>query len=401
MKKLFITCLILLATGIINAQESKREYLQKVLEKLEEIESASYTTIVEVWQPGDTAALSIHPPCFTKEYNNPKDTTIGAIYIELDPNDKKKIEFCYDGTSRTLVNHSKKTLVIDDFTARPLPYRPVSPPFYTYTKNVLKYALTTGDNITISLQDMGDNYYFRLLIEEDRQVEFFGEAYHMPKPPFYVEPTSIYEIWIDKEKNLPYKLRREMSHDISVTTVTETELNNLSINDFKASDYYPEDYKIEKYGYETRKNDSSPPSLTGSKAPNWTLNDANGNPVSLADLKSKVLLINFTGIGCGACQAAVPFLKGLKEKFSKEDFELIAIESWSRKEHSVKVYADNKKLNYTILNANDEVLTDYQTGRAAPFFFILDENRIIRKVIRGYGSGRTDKEIMEEIEKLL
>lgn len=79
-----------------------------------------------------------------------------------------------------------------------------------------------------------------------------------------------------------------------------------------------------------------------------------------------MLLINFTGIGCGACQAAVPFLKELKGKFSNEDFDLIAIEGWSRKEHSIQVYANNKKLNYTILNANDQVIKDYQTGNAAP-----------------------------------
>lgn len=106
-----------------------------------------------------------------------------------------------------------------------------------------------------------------------------------------------------------------------------------------------------------------------------------------------MLLINFTGIGCGACQAAVPFLKELKGKFSNEDFDLIAIEGWSRKEHSIQVYANNKKLNYTILNANDQVIKDYQTGNAAPFFFILDEHHIIRKVIR-------DMAMKEQTKKL-
>ena len=91
----------------------------------------------------------------------------------------------------------------------------------------------------------------------------------------------------------------------------------------------------------------------------------------------------------------------LKGKFSNEDFDLIAIEGWSRKEHSIQVYANNKKLNYTILNANDQVIKDYQTGNAAPFFFILDEHHIIRKVIRGYGNERTDKEIMDAITELL
>lgn len=191
-----------------------------------------------------------------------------------------------------------------------------------------------------------------------------------------------------------------MSHDISVTTITSVEFNKLSINDFNVSDYYPKGYTVEPYGYGNKKA-ASAPELTGKQAPEWTLNDSNGNPVSLANQKSKVLLINFTGIGCGACQAAVPFLKELKGKFNNEDFDLIAIEGWSRKEHSIQVYANNKKLNYTILNANDQVIKDYQTGNAAPFFFILDEHHIIRKVIRGYGNERTDKEIMDAITELL
>lgn len=231
-------------------------------------------------------------------------------------------------------------------------------------------------------------------------MEFFGKAYHMPEPPFYVEPTSIYELWIRKSDNLPYKARREMSHDISVTTITSVEFNRLSINDFNVSDYYPKGYTVEPYGYGNKKA-ASAPELTGKQAPEWTLNDSNGNPISLANQKSKVLLINFTGIGCGACQAAVPFLKELKGKFNNEDFDLIAIEGWSRKEHSIQVYANNKKLNYTILNANDQVIKDYQTGNAAPFFFILDEHHIIRKVIRGYGNERTNKEIMDAITELL
>ena len=121
----------------------------------------------------------------------------------------------------------------------------------------------------------------------------------------------------------------------------------------------------------------------GKKAPDWILENIEAQPVSLADCKSKIILINFTGIGCGACQAAVPFLKQLKELFTSEEFELIAIESWSRKVSAIRNYANRKELNYTILNATNEVIKQYQTGGAAPYFFIVDQERIIRKVIRG------------------
>ena len=52
----------------------------------------------------------------------------------------------------------------------------------------------------------GDNYYFKLVIDENQQVEFFGKAYHMPLPPFDIgSTTSIYELWINKSNDLPYK----------------------------------------------------------------------------------------------------------------------------------------------------------------------------------------------------
>jgi len=36
-----------------------------------------------------------------------------------------------------------------------------------------------------------------------------------------------------------------------------------------------------------------------------------------------------------------------------------------------------------------------------PAFFIIDENKIIRKVILGYGEGVTEKEIRDAIEELI
>lgn len=400
--KLLLTILLLTSTIIASTQNTDKEYLKKVLTNLEKIESATYYVTTESWQPGDSTALSSSQR-FIKEYTNPMDSTIGASYISLDANDTTKLDFCYDGNIRVLPNHDNKKLVFDDFTFRPLPFRLVSPPFFNNAKNIIKYALTTTDHATTELKDEGDNYYFKLVIDEGRQVEFFGKAYHMPLPPSDIgSTTSIYELWINKSNDLPYKKRREMSHDISVSTYTNLKTNTLTINDFNAADYFPKDYEIVKYSdLYKKKEDSTVSELVGKKAPDWILDNTEAQPVSLADCKSKIILINFTGIGCGACQAAIPFLKQLKESFSSEEFELIAIESWSRKISSIRNYASRKELNYTILNATNEVIKQYQTGGAAPYFFIIDQERIIRKVIRGYSKENTDKEIIYAIKKLL
>ena len=348
--KLLLIIFFLTALPTIYAQNSGKEYLKKVLTKLEKVESATYNITNESWQHGDSTALSILHG-FVKEYNNPMDSTIGASYVSLDANDTTKMDFYYDGNIRALTYHDNKKLVID----------------------------------------------------ENQQVEFFGKAYHLPLPPFDIgNTTSIYELWIDKSNDLPYKKRREMSHDISVSTCSDLQIKNLTINDFNTAHYFPEDYEIVKYSDLHKKDgDPSASELIGKKAPTWILENIEAQPVSLADYKSKVVLINFTGIGCGACQAAIPFLKQLKDSFNSEEFDLIAIESWSRKTSAIRNYANRKELNYTILNATNEIIKEYQTGGAAPYFFIMDQERIIRKVIRGYSKENTDKEIINAIKELL
>ena len=217
-----------------------------------------------------------------------------------------------------------------------------------------------------------------------------------------MDPTSHYEVWIRKSDNIPYKYYRKMAHSINSEECINPIYNKLSLADFNLYDYIPKDYEVRhKRPRDTKKQTQKVYALQDKPAPEWTLTDINDNPVSLADIKSKVVLLNFTGIGCGACQVAIPFLKELKAKYSPEDFELIAIESWSGKTATRRGYAEKKELNYQFLGATEEVLKEYKTGRAAPWFFLLDENHIVRKVFYGYSEERTSKEIKEAIETML
>ena len=378
-----------------------RTYLKKVLGNLGKIESASYHEQSQSWQPGDTVAITnFHR--FIKEYTNPSDSTIGASYVCLDAKDTTRFEFGYDGNVRMISYHEHKGIMIDDFTTRSLPFRLVAPPFFCYTRNIIGYALSTGDSITTEWKDLGEAYYFKLVIHEDRQVEFFGKAYYIPKPPFDLgDPTSIYELWISKADGLPYKMRREMSHQISATTCSDVVLNQLSIAGLNLYDYVPQDYEIRKYGEQKKVTQPAATDLIGQKAPDWMLKDMYEKPVALSEFKSKVLLVNLTGIGCGACHASIPFLNGLKGKFNAGEFEVVSIETWGREPHSLRTYADKNQINYSFLCGDEGIVKSYRTYGAAPLFFILDQDRVIRKVIRGYRMGRTDEEITDAIKALL
>lgn len=401
-KQLIFYAFLCILPLVGNAQEGAKEYLKEVLANLNKIKSATYLCQYENWQPGDTLPLSVYQILY-QEIDNPEDTAVGCVYIHTDPAQSGQIEFAYDGNQKYKFFHKNKEVIVDDFTFRPSPFRPMDPPFFNFCKNILAYTFNTTDRIRYELKEEKDYYYFKLTIDEEEQVEFFGKAYHIPKPPFYVDPLSIYELWISKSNNLPYKLRRDMSHNITVKECKEAEFNTLALEDFDVTKYIPKDYEIRTVQEDEniRKDKMKEGDLTGKPAPAWTLNNPDCQPVSLNDFKSEVLIISFTGIGCGPCQAAVPFLKELKAKYNDEKVDIVAIESWSRRESAVKAYAERKKLNYNILTATDQVIQDYQTGGAAPRFFILDKQRIIRKTIKGYGGDRTNKEIINTIATLL
>ena len=400
MKKLSILALALMIF-LFNActdDYTSPDYLKKVLNKLETIESASYKLIIENWYPGDTAALDIYYS-FVREYNNPSDTTIGSAFVRLNNPDTSILEFCYDGEMRALVDNDEKRIVLDSFKLNRHQFRPLTPPFFNYAKSILRYALETQDSISLKIKDLKNAVYLKLIIYEKNQIEFFGKAFRMPISPYsFGDNTSIYEIWIDKTNNLPQKIRREMYHNISVRICDDIELNEIDIKDFKASDYFPDDYKIESYslgGKRTKKNE-----LIGTEAPIWTLQTDDKSTFSLTDMKSKVSMIQFTSVACGPCKASIPFLKELSASYNKEDFDFVAIECSSRNTNVLVSYMNRNHFEYKFLLSTKEVLKSYSI-RSFPVFFILDKDRIIRNVIYGYGKGTTDKEIKTIINKLM
>lgn len=401
MKRHWILGLGLAMTFCSCGQPDTKAYLKKVIEKLESIEAVEYHGRLTAWNPYDENPVYdlvyVH-----HEYDNPADTAVGVSYAWFNLKEGMRFEGGYDGKVRMIVYDEHKELLVDDFSSNRSPYRPVNPPFFNMTKNILQYAIETTDSIETDLADEDSCYHFIMSIHENEKVEFIGKPFHIPRTHtkgMESDSVSCYEVWIRKSDNLPYKHKRTMDSYAFAEECMNPKFNKRSLADFNLYDYIPEDYEVRDYNAPQRNNNTN--ALQDKPAPQWTLADIEGRPVSLAGIKSKVVLLNFTGIGCGACQLALPFLKELRAKYSTEDFGLIAIESWNGRTSSRKGYAEKKELNYPFLGATEEVLKDYQTGRAAPWFFLLDENRIIRKIFYGYSETRTSKEIEEAMNDLM
>lgn len=400
--KTFLLLFVLANAFIFCSQTNKDNYLETVLNNLEKIESATYQIEQLAWNPYDDDP--VYDFCYyVYEYHNPVDTTIGASFVSLKADDTTLFS-AYDGNVRIVVWDESKTLGIDNFSVNRfnLSFRLVSPPFYNYTKNIIKYILTTSDSITVDKLENDNYWHVKLTIHEDRQVEFFGKAYKIPDAPMFGEdPTSIYEIWIDKKTNLPYKFRREMSHNITESIVSNPEFNKMKIEDFHVSDYFPSDYKILSYNdaLENRNNRKSN-ELEGRIAPDFELIDTQDDKVSLQDMKSKAILLQFTGIGCGPCYASIPFMEKISKEYPEDLLTVASIETWSGKIQTLQNYKKKNQFTYLFLKSEDSITQAYN-AMGVPQFFILNEKRVITKVFEGYAENTTDNEIRKEIDGLL
>ena len=189
-----------------------------------------------------------------------------------------------------------------------------------------------------------------------------------------------------------------MSHNISVESVSNQTFNKLKIEEFDASAYFPKNYEIRQYG--ESKKESNPDILLGKMAPDWQLTNPDGRIISLSDLESKVILVQFTSVSCGPCKASIPFLKQLASEYKKEDFDLVAIESTSSNSNVLSNYMNRNDFEYKFLLSTKQVLEDYSI-KSFPVFFVLDKDRMIKQVINGYSIGSTDNKIREAINQVI
>ena len=395
MNKYLLLIILALFTGC-NSVLNENDYLKKASKNLSKIKSASYVSTHYGSIPGDTTTFSEKRMRNYKIFINPSDTLVGSSSAQFSTDDTTKMKEFYDGNVRGTVFWEKEYVRVDSFENNPAPFRLVYYPFYTKVNEIIKYTLTTKDSIQTNFVDYGDSVYFSLIII-DKHTYFHIKPITVTNDYIPKKTTSRFDIWFNKSDNMPYRMRSKWHHTTYFESCSYARFNTTEDISFTASEYYPDHFEIRQF---TRSQGKPENNMAGEKAPDWILKDIDNKEVKLSDLNSKVLLIQFTGIGCGPCHQSIPFLKQLVDDYEGKDFELISIETWSKNIDVFKRYKQNNGFNFKFLKSTVEVSKSYQVS-SVPIFFILDEDRMIRKVINGYSRKNTDNEIIESIEKIL
>ncbi|HAK89840.1 MAG TPA: hypothetical protein DHV16_01700 [Nitrospiraceae bacterium] len=140
--------------------------------------------------------------------------------------------------------------------------------------------------------------------------------------------------------------------------------------------------------------------LSGQKAPDFTLKDINGNPVSLSSFKGKVVLLNFWATWCPPCKAEMPSMNRLQEKFKNRGFVIIAVSTDGRIDEP-KDFITKNPVSFIVLHDSKlKVSRNLYKVFMMPTTFLIDKRGIIVEKYFGEQDWM-EPEIIKEIEALL
>jgi peroxiredoxin len=119
----------------------------------------------------------------------------------------------------------------------------------------------------------------------------------------------------------------------------------------------------------------------GHPAPAFTLPALDAEPVSLSDLRGRVVLLNFWATWCKPCEDEMPAMQRLHAALAGDGFELLAI-SVDAGDAEVRAFRDRLALRFPILRDPDQrVAASYQTFRFPESWLVGRDGVVVARYV--------------------
>ena len=124
-------------------------------------------------------------------------------------------------------------------------------------------------------------------------------------------------------------------------------------------------------------------------APSFSLKDHNGQSISLAALKGKVVVVNFWATWCAPCLQELPFLEQFHQKRGKDGLVVIAIATdGPETAASVATVVRRRRLTMTVAHDQSGTVISSLNPRAAnPYTLFIDRQGRVAHRHEGYSPG--------------
>ena len=138
----------------------------------------------------------------------------------------------------------------------------------------------------------------------------------------------------------------------------------------------------------------------GFLAPDFALQDAQGQTVRLSDLRGKPVMVNFWASWCAPCKAEMPAMQEVHETYADRGFTILAVNTTFQDDRAnADAFIAERGLTFPVLYDLDGETSSHYQVRSMPSTFFIGADGTIRKVV--YGGPMAEALLRTEIERLL
>ncbi len=133
------------------------------------------------------------------------------------------------------------------------------------------------------------------------------------------------------------------------------------------------------------------------KAPDFELENTNGEKIKLSDYKGKIVIVDFWATWCPPCREEIPDFVQLQKEY-KSDLQILGVSLDTGTKSDVIPFMKEHKMNYPVVFGTMEVVRDYGDIQSIPTTFVIDQKGNVVNSFVGYHKKSVFK---AEIERLL
>lgn len=315
------------------------------------------------------------------------DTVQGANFQFYLLKDSFEIRSVYDGENYLkFIDGKKSILSVSDY-----PYIPHSfmGSLHLKAQTILENAISR--NAEIKVKSTQDSLKVTVVFK-DLQIEFNprGNA-RIAKDS--IGFNSLYSVYLDPHTYLPIKTIRRMPYQTSIETILYQNINFTDSLIISALDstYYD--------SYNVNKDCNLLEQITNTLMPSFNLMEVDGDSISIHQQgRATNSIIVFNSVGWKPCEDAVFFLKEFRNRYNRNELELIIIEPYINNLQVLRNYKQSHEMNYPLLLADTFIKKTFPIDQV-PVFLFIDKDGYIRNVISGFNEN-TGMEILKAFEKL-
>ncbi|MCC7450590.1 MAG: redoxin domain-containing protein [Anaerolineae bacterium] len=119
----------------------------------------------------------------------------------------------------------------------------------------------------------------------------------------------------------------------------------------------------------------------------------NSDTLRLADLRGKVVLLEFWTFGCYNCKNTLPYVKAAYDTYKNKGVEFIGVHfpefNYERDVNNVRAFVKQEGITYPVAIDNDGIAWNAYQMHAWPAFIIIDKQGHMR--FRQIGEGRYER----------